>query len=188
MSSLQFLILKNSKLDSENQKLKAKISRLNKINKEVKKELEEYKLSNRHKTDMSTIHKSSINRKKSNVKRILVLINNQLSKINYAFDYVYIKETNEQGPEPMNRDLDFSIEYVANRESQYHTALKCLYYKDLSGMSDRCYQAFRKGMALGPRLSPLGYLKRIRTSYSINLDATPLSTGLFFFNYIYRFK
>ncbi len=82
MSSLQFLILKNSKLDSENQKLKAKISRLNKRNKEVKKELEEYKLSNRHKTDMSTIHKSSINRKKSNVKRILVLINNQLSKIN----------------------------------------------------------------------------------------------------------
>ncbi len=101
---------------------------------------------------------SSINKRKSNVKKILVLINTELSKINYAIDHIYLKDKNDQGP--ISKDLGFSIEYVANRDSQYHTALKCLYYKDLSGMSNRSYQTFRKGIALGPNISPLGYSKR----------------------------
>ncbi len=108
-------------------------------------------------------------------------INNELSKINYALDHVYIKDKNYHN---MDVDLSFLIEYLASRESQesqYHTALKSLYFKDLVGMSDRNYEIFRKDMALGPKSSPLGYLHRIRKTYSINLDLNPLST-VFYIN------
>jgi len=64
--------------------------------------------------------------------------------------------------------------------SAYHTALKCLYYKDLAGMSDKAYSIFRKGPALNSEISPLNRLKRLRKTYSIMLNATALSTGKFF--------
>ncbi len=56
-----------------------------------------------------------------------------------------------------NRDSNhtFSIEYESCRDSQYHTALKCLYYKDLSGMNAKSYNVFRLGIGLGPKLSPI---------------------------------
>jgi hypothetical protein len=173
---LKNLTSKNKKLVSENQKLKQKITKLEQSNKEIKKELNEFKLSDRYNTKITNIHKASINKRKANVKKILLLINNELSKINYAFDHVYIKDKNDHN---MDVGLNFSIEYLACRESQYHTALKCLYFKDLAGMSDRNYKIFRKGMALGPKISPLGYLHRKRKTYSINLDLNPLSTGFY---------
>jgi len=78
-----------------------------------------------------------------------------------------------------NRDSNhtFSIEYESSRDSQYNTALKCLYYKDLSGMNDKSYHVFRLGTGLVPKLSPISWLKRIRKRYGINIDVKPLSTG-----------
>ena len=175
------LTLTQKRLVSENNKLKAKNIKLNRINKEFKKELNEFKLVKRQKSlvpDRSTIH-----RRKANVKHMLALINTEISKIGYEFEQIYIRDKNLHQVNEY-----FSIEYVDKRESRYHTALKCLYYKDLSGMSDRSYHIFRDGMALGSKIAPLCYLKRLRKTYSINLNAKSLSTGKFinlFFNVSY---
>ncbi len=116
------LTLTQKRLVSENNKLMAKNIKLNRINQEFK----EFKLAKRQKSlmpDRSTIH-----RRKSNVKKILALINTEISKIGYESEQIYIKDKN--GLHRVNED--FSIEYVDKSDSRYHTALKCLYYKTLA--------------------------------------------------------
>ncbi len=165
--------LKYTKLVLENNKLKAKILRLSRINKEAKKELAQFKLTSRQQNHLP--FRTTIAKRKGYIKRVLILINKELVKIGYAFDHIYIVEKNNE-----NTAIEqFYVEYGDKRESQYHTALKCLYYKDLSGMSYRNYSIFRKGMALGSKIAPLHCLKRIRKTYSINLNAKRLSTGNF---------
>jgi hypothetical protein len=167
--------LKNNRLTSENNKLKAKILRLGRINKEVKKELAQYVINVRASSRGQNLvpFRITVTKRKANIKRILILITKELVKIGFVFDNIVIIETSNQD---IANDR-FSIEYTDKRDSQYHTALKCLYYKDLSGMSDRNYQIFRKGMALGSKIQPLHYLRRIRITSSINLNAKRLSTG-----------
>ena len=163
------LQIKTSKLVLENKKLKAEISRLKRAKKGTYIQLKC--------RGSGTPDRSTVQRRKLKVKSILTVINAELSKIGYRFDEIYILEKSDN-----QRDhFDFIIEYGEKKKySAYHTALKCLYYKDLAGMSDKAYSIFRKGLALNSEISPLNRLKRLRKTYSIMLNATALSTGKFF--------
>ena len=171
---LDILNLKNTKLSQENSRLKYKISKLNQSNREVRKELNVFKLSSRFKSD-NALHRVTIYRRKEQATRILTAINNELSKISYVIDQIFVADKDD----PQRFQNNFSIEFIDRKNSSHHTALKCLYYKDLSEMSDLSYEKFRKGMSLGQRMTSIVHLKRIRKTYSINLNLTPLSTGKF---------
>lgn len=169
----------NSKLISKNLKLQNDIFKLKNIKNEIKKELDGYKIFHRknHSSNSSTIHRTTTLRRKEQTRQILNKINMELSKINYSFDQIYIIEKDTDSSDQVE---NFLIEYVDKRDSRYHTALKCLYYKDLCGISDSNYNKFRAGMALGSKLASLCSLKRIRKTYSMNLNIKQLSTGKYF--------
>jgi len=54
---------------------------LNQANKELKKELDEFKLSTRF-NNTTNINKSGVNKRKANVKKILSLVNKEFLKMN----------------------------------------------------------------------------------------------------------
>lgn len=163
------LQITNSRLVSVNKKLKAEISKLKKTKKGMY-----INITNRQQA--STPDSKTIQRRKAKIKSILTVIDAELSKIGYKFDEIYILEKANYRLE----NSDFIVQYrEKKRDSQYHTDLKCLYYKDLAGMSDKAYSIFRKGISLNSKISPLSRLKRLRKTYSIVLNATALSTGKF---------